>query len=290
MKNSKFIKIFACVGLTVLIAGNVALALLPQKTQEEVLTVYSDGEQYAQTTYYRTEESYVSATGNQIESPSSESDSPVNFVMAVEKKVWIVQAEEPSGETAQTPLNKENLQSASPTPLQTTDQHSLTVRLVVTEQDGVYHATGTAAWEKDTFGYVRGAEHYGDDYLALCWGGDATLQCDDHPFSAYAFNGDEIQGSRCVSNSYGGFIWQFRERDNIFRSTVAEHIQASVSIYKGFGEPQGKTTSIKLAYVHTFNRSQTHVSLEHTEEEAFVVRSTEKNNWMVELEVGGIPY
>lgn len=291
MKNSKFIKIFTCIGLTVLIAGIVALAILPQKTPEEVLTVYSDGEHYAQTTYYRTEESYVAATGNQLESPA-------NFVMAVEKKVWIIQTEDPSGETLSHPMKEEELTSLRATYLsdqtresiQTDELYSLTLSLVLTEQDGVYYPVGTANWSKDTFGYVRGAEPYDDDCISLCWGGNRTMQASDNQFTAVDFKGNLIHGSRCVSDCYGGYIWQFRERDSIKKSTIAKEIKVQAAIEKGFGEPYGKTASIKLVYLHTYGKTQTHARLKFEEDEAFVVRSTEKNNWMVELEIDGINY
>ena len=285
--------------------------------RKDAYTVYADDGYYSETTYFLTEESYQSVTAQApqqntgAQKLSAKTEQPSNFVMAVEKKVWVEETVNAHGVVDSRLLKKaeieenqviENEAYAVPTAVTAnpsevgranTSKYALRISMYVAEVNGEYTTTGMAWWEHELGTNEETAEISARDYIALTWGGRDTLQSNQPRFYAYDYDGDEIIGSLCYSDPYAGYVWDFDEKTALGADNIAKYIEVSNTISKGFGEILGETTYTRLTYRHYFKERHPSITLEIDEDgklAASVTFSTVENSWEIMIAVPGIVY
>ncbi|MBO5045600.1 MAG: hypothetical protein J6C93_01860 [Clostridia bacterium] len=322
MKRTQSFKRNCSIGIATLLTGAIAFGLADAAPRKDAYTVYADDGYYSETTYFLTEESYQSVTAQApqqntgAQKLSAKTEQPSNFVMAVEKKVWVEETVSAHGVVDSRLLKKAEIEenqvieneayavptavTANPSEVGRDDEthYSLRIYLYVAEVNGVYTATGMAWWEQtspsdaiDTYG--KHAETSRNDYLSLTWGGLSTMIATSHYFYAHDFSDNEISGSRCISNSYAGYVWQFLEKQyDHFLSSIVECATCVVDITKGSGPQLGLTTNIALTYIHTYNNVNTTIGLEINSDgfAGSISASPSANLWQIQVDVGNINY
>lgn len=317
MKRIQSLKRNCSIGIATLLTGAIVFGLTDTAPRKDAYTVYADDGYYSETTYFLTEESYANAIPQAPQQTagaqklSAKTEQPSNFVMAVEKKVWVEETVNAHGVADSRLLKKaeieenqviENEAYAVPTAVTANpsevgrdgdSQYSLRIYLYVAEVNGVYTATGMAWWEAMYMSGEHDAETSRNDYIGITWGGLLTMLATRQYFYARDFNDNEIPGSRCISNSYAGYVWQFREKQ-FFNNTssIAESISCVVDITKGSGPQLGLTTNIALTYIHTYNNANPSIGLEIGTNgiAGSISASPASNLWQIQIDIGNIAY
>lgn len=174
----------------------------------------------------------------------------------------------------------------------TTSIYYLTIQLsVVRETDtNLYKVSGTAKWknaidEPDE----QTVEATSLDYIGLTWGGNGALCANyQYTYGVYWYNSEEVAFSKKISDSYSGFVWQFKEMNLLNPMNYAVTIVKLRQVYPKVG----KETNAKMTYIHTYNQISGSLSLSigTNEAAAGVTFSASENYWQVEIDVPKITY
>lgn len=267
-----------------------------ERNINNINVVCDDGEYYSETTYYYNQGQFAS-----LYALSSIEDNE-EFVMGVSKKVWVAETKNDEGLVADSRLLKKDELRQGDFETQVSAQssyigedeearYSLEIALTVVESNGVYTAKAVARWEnKAIWGGEQTAEESRDDYLGLTWGGEGTLEKRNQSFTGVYYDGSTMNGSRALSDSYKGYVWQFREK-TWFWGTMMKKATANVSISK-VGTNEGKSTSIKLTYIHTYKEVNGTISFSYQNHKVVpqLTIGQKDNNWQIQVDVAGIRY
>ncbi len=122
--------------------------------------------------------------------------------------------------------------------------------------ENYYGVVGSASWKAELvtpFESNKAAEEFNLDYISFTWGGENKLILKDESYGMSGFYHNKKDGSCAVSqiDKRCGIIWQFYEK-SVFLGSELSFAQAYADLMKPI-ETQGKMTSVKMTYVHTFN-------------------------------------
>lgn len=265
-------------------------------------TVCEEDGYYSETTYFLTEEAYTD-----IGNASADSSDGEEFVSATRKRVWVCEFYSEADETTESQLlsksEVDEIESeadgvaAAASTLVGSDSESfyyLDIDMAVYYNTGseTYSVTGDASWQKVwTWNSMKAAEEDICDYIGITWGGAGTLCATSKSISGYYYNSKAVSFSRKISDSYAGYVWQFNEKSGYLGKEL-ESATANVTLEKD-GELLGKTTNVKMTYIHTYSDFSGSVSLSADSDgtaAASVSLSQSTDSWQIEIDVAGISY
>lgn len=177
-------------------------------------------------------------------------------------------------------------------------KEKLTLTLVVTDTgSGTYQAKGYARWGGLSPSASDSPDTKCDDYIAITWGGEfkATSKNitgnwiidgkDGSSMSTSHFNLNE-------SNTYGGYLWSFKEAQRNNYYDAYSYVQPVVKIARTYPNTyQGKQSGVTLTYIHTYNTFSGSASLELSANPTGSISvSTSKDQWPLQINCSGISY
>lgn len=169
---------------------------------------------------------------------------------------------------------------------------TIEMSVIVDNKTGEYEVSGTSKWQNESsFNHATVGEKWSLDYIGLTWGGNGSLcATKQYTYAQCWDNNEEIPISKRVSDSYAGFVWAFHE---VIGYTHMNFAVTSVKL-KTVGEKQGKETSAKLTYIHTYTAIEVGGSLSLTIGAnglaGGVVFSTTGKYWQIQIDVPGIKF
>lgn len=100
---------------------------------------------------------------------------------------------------------------------------------------------------------------YGEDYMAVRWGGNNEhLKAKSRGFMGIYKGQVKMPGYQCLANSYGGFCWSFNEYDN---GKTMDSAGATIVMRKTYSASQGRETGATFTYVHTYEELSTSTNI-----------------------------
>lgn len=120
----------------------------------------------------------------------------------------------------------------------------------------VYQIDVAARWDKkSSYAGSITAEGTALDFLAITWGGAGGLCAKDHSMYGRYYGSDKTEAfSKRESNSYGGFVWQFSERNGLY-GAILQEARASVTLEPAEGNIIVREAGVRLTYIHTAHRT-----------------------------------
>ena len=245
------------------------------------------------------------------------------FVVATIKKVWVSETVDENGEVADNHLlTKSEIEQLEASSLINADSNIITASATVVppianqnvyiggDSTSMYHldinmtvyrnsstnkykVSGYAYWDAIlvwAWQTNEAAEEYYHDYMGITWGGEG-LYGSDFSISGEYHNNKAVSFSRKTSDSYAGYVWQFKEKSGWLGKEMKE-ARANVTLEKQ-GTKQGKYTCAKLTYIHTYGKTNSSLSISadtNPSLAASVAFSTSDKSWQVEISVGNIEY
>ncbi len=179
-----------------------------------------------------------------------------------------------------------------------TTEGELTITFTVYDLgDNEYRGCANAQWTNGIWILPDGEKRPGNgkDYLAITWGGNGELKRKSKSISGnYQFDQGKISFSQAKSDTYAGYCWQFNETK--WKSLIryyADSIDADVTIKKTYKTQKNKETSMKMTYIHTFDKLSGTVKFEVDKSgaaSAGVTLTTVEDQWTVEVDIPGVMY
>ena len=151
-----------------------------------------------------------------------------------------------------------------------------------------YIVSATAEWKKAGI-FTKSKKRAEDlclDLIVLTWGGELRAES-ENVYGEYT-DGSEIAFSRNTHDSYGQFIWQFKEKSNRRQMSFAT---ATFNLKK-IGAALDKVTGVRMAYVHTYMATKAAVPIIFGRGLAAdkISFSKSEERWRIEINVAGINY
>lgn len=185
-----------------------------------------------------------------------------------------------------------------------TSKYRLTIQLIALYDDtnNVYYAVGYATWKSELVWFWQGeeaAEEGYPDLMSITWGGSKTIEATSYSISGYYYNDNPVTFTKLKSDSYEGYVWEFHEKTG-FLGKEMENALAAILLSPT--ENIGKSTNIKLTYVHTYDETditEADISFEVGYNSNNVLDAsaavqlkleTTTNTWSIEIDVPGIVY
>ncbi len=113
------------------------------------------------------------------------------------------------------------------------------------------------------------------DTLSIEWGGNESLVAVSCSCSGLYYNNIKLSTRCSYANSYGGYSWEFDEKDST--NGNAKYIWGTVVLGLASGSLQNRQTSATLIYNHTYLVNNG-------------VTSNYPDDWSISVEVDGITY
>lgn len=287
----------------------------------DTFTVCSDDEYYSETTYFYNEKDFYnhaeSSTPEVTTTPatkrstlaSTNTQSDNEFVMGVSKSVWVEERYDENGNTIESRLLKKNeinspndyndtLTTAatvvSNVGSDTTSKYRLTINLKVlhNETEEYYLVTGSASWKAElVWGWEndKAAEEDADDVIGITWGGGEKVAATFSSISGiYHDNAGNVQFTKEISNSLGGYVWLFREKSGFWGKELKD---ATATIYLNSMSDTGLFTNVKMTYIHTYNRIDVSGNVSIGDDLSLsLTPSIVQYSWQIQIDVFGIKY
>lgn len=179
-----------------------------------------------------------------------------------------------------------------------TSEGELTITLTVSKSGSTgYKGKAEVQWTNGIWILPDGEERpsVGKDYLAITWGGKGELKQKSKSISgSYQFNQGDISFSQAKADSYAGYCWQFDESKWVLLTRYyTDSISANVVIDKTYDAKRDKETTMKLTYIHTFDKLSGSIefSADSTGKAAAgVTLSTVKDQWQIQVDISGLVY
>lgn len=221
-------------------------------TQNETVKYYSEKNYYYNEADYN-EFLYNCGRGEDI---SDKGD----FVSAVSETVWVDETFHWNNPQPKSRLLTENeMEQYSKGSLTLT----LDTSLRYSAANGIYYIACNAAWGSPNAEKPQLSSWLDNmDFLGITWGGNRLLELNDQTANGVYHDGTTLTTSRRISDGYGCFIWQFKERKlSGYMKTVSINLQL-----KNIKPASGKDADVKVSYIHTYNNSKsifTNENFEH---------------------------
>lgn len=123
--------------------------------------------------------------------------------------------------------------------------------------------------------YFEESTAYGRNTLSIEWGGNEALVADSYSCSGRYYNDIGIPIRCSYANRYGGYSWEFDEKDST--NGNAKYIWGTVVLGLASGSLQNRQTNATLVYNHTYLVNNS-------------VTSNYPDDWSISVEVDGITY
>ncbi|MCD8294497.1 MAG: hypothetical protein LUE27_04515 [Clostridia bacterium] len=292
----------------------ISLSLAVKSAGTGTYTVYADEDYYSETTHFATEsafDSYLKASsGTAAFSEATESlGNNTEFTSATAQSMWVCETEDENGVVNESRLLSKaeveeiengdasiKLLSSGETEIgsDTESYYKLTIVLEVLHNtsNGYYTVTGTASWDKIvSSSSKKSAEENYEDYIGLTWGGNGAFKALSYSASGTYYNGKSATMTRCISDTYNGYVWQFYEKSGFLGKELENAtVTANISL---IGAEQGKETNAKLTYIHTYGTLESGFTVSLSSNgslSAGLTMSSSENAWQIQVDVSGIPY
>ena len=179
-----------------------------------------------------------------------------------------------------------------------TSQGELTITLTVYKFGATgYKGLAKAQWTSGVWILPDGEERpsVGKDYLAITWGGNGEIKQKSKSISgSYQFDQGDISFSQARSDSYAGYCWQFDESKWVLPARYyTDSINANVVVDKTYTAKKDKETTMKLTYIHTFDKVNGTIKFSIDSsgvDAADVTLSTVKDQWQIQVDIPGLVY
>lgn len=174
-------------------------------------------------------------------------------------------------------------------------KYSLQIQLLVTKDtyDGTYDVLGEAEWSSElVWGGEENPEDSADDFMGLTWGGNGELEAKDFNFGGFYRDDTRIVGERKISDKYGAYCWQFREKTGLWTSAM-HRASAQVTLQKTYPEQKGKETNVRFTYIHSYGYVTPSISISAGYPSGVagsIGFTTAGGAWQIEIDVGDILY
>lgn len=263
----------------------------------------------------------IEKTKNEYNLLSMQTTNNQEFILGITKDVWVAEKLNDDGIITESRLlNKEevdkfytesNVDSLPNGPRTNTlssgatleltgndssEMYLLSISMSVIYDTGkqIYSIYGHASWEDKLVWLTetyRAAEETYLDYLGITWGGEG-LKAESNSISGKYYDDDETYDfAKCMSESYQGFVWQFHEKEGYLGDEL-QYVDARVSLSR-YTEFQGKETSVKLTYIHTYGKIENSVSFSVDSEGKLGMStnlSESEKQWKIEIDVPSLKY
>lgn len=161
----------------------------------------------------------------------------------------------------------------------------LDLRVTFDTAASVYQIEANARWDKkSSYAGIQTAEGTALDFLAITWGGGFCADAKDM-FGKYYGSGNTAEFSRCESNSYGAFVWQFHERNGLY-GDILEYGAARVTLAPVEANGATELTGVNLTYIHTAHKADYGMmSIDYARRVPHVNYRTIRSSWQTVLSV-----
>lgn len=175
----------------------------------------------------------------------------------------------------------------------TTSKGKLTISMWVTDKgSGTYVADASTKWSGFSSDLSSGPAR-GEDVVGITWGGE--FKATSKNISGKDNMNGSISSSKyslAASDTYKGYAWRFKEDLGIVMDEpkYVANTDASVTIKRTYPDKyQGKESTIKLTYIHTYAEASGGVSISGGSVPSISISGT-SSQWPLEINCPGILY